>query len=220
MPPSGHTDAVPADAVVPDSLRWDHNIAYHRVVLTAVPRPCARALDVGCGEGQLTRALRSRADHVVGLDRDPAGVAAARGRGGPGLDYVVGDLLDPPFAPGTFDLVTSVAALHHVEAWAGLTAMAALVRPGGVLVVVGLARSRLPGDVLWEGAGLVMHQLQRLRTPVWEHSAPCVWPPLETYTGMRTLATELLPGVRWRRHVLWRWSLVWRRPGSAPAGLD
>ncbi|MCZ2828052.1 class I SAM-dependent methyltransferase [Modestobacter sp. VKM Ac-2986] len=209
---------MPAAAPVADHLRWDHDIAYHPVVLAAVPRPCARALDVGCGEGQLTRALRSRVDHVVGLDRDEAGVAAARAQGGRGTDHVVGDLLDPPFAPGTFDLVTSMATLHHVDARAGLTAMAALVRPGGVLVVVGLARSRLPHDVLWEGAGVVAHQLHRLRTPVWEHPSPRVWPPPETHAGMRALATGLLPGLRWRRHLLWRWSLVWRKPAHPVPG--
>jgi hypothetical protein len=26
---------------------------------------------------------------------------------------------------------------------------------------------------------------------------------------MRRLAAELLPGVRWRRHLKWRYSLVW-----------
>jgi hypothetical protein len=39
--------------------------------------------------------------------------------------------------------------------------------------------------------------------------APIVWPPPERYSTMRRLANELLPGVRWRRHLLWRYSLVW-----------
>jgi SAM-dependent methyltransferase len=205
---------VPADTPVPDHQRWDHSIAYHPLVLAAVPQPCAVSLDVGCGEGQLTRALRRRADHVVGLDRDTAGIEAARAQGGPGLAYVVGDLLDPPFAPGTFDLVTSTATLHHVDARAGLTALAALVRPGGSLVVVAPARSRLPRDLLWEVAGVVAHRLHTLRTPMWEHPSPRVWPPPQTYADARSLA-GLLPGSRFRRHLLWRWSLVWQRPGPA-----
>jgi hypothetical protein len=40
-----------------------------------------------------------------------------------------------------------------------------------------------------------------------------VWPPPETYGGMRALARELLPGARFRRHLLWRYSLIWRKPG-------
>ena len=38
----------------------------------------ARGLDVGCGTGRLTFWLAARARHVVGLDRDPAGIKDAR----------------------------------------------------------------------------------------------------------------------------------------------
>jgi hypothetical protein len=48
----------------------------------------------------------------------------------------------------------------------------------------------------------------------WEISSPTVWPPPETYAGMRDLAAELLPGTRFRRHLLWRYSLVWTRPAA------
>ena len=76
-----------------DPARWNHNIQYHPLVLAAVPPGCRRALDVGCGEGQLTRELRRRVDEVVGLDPDGPGVALARAQAGPGLSYVVGDVL-------------------------------------------------------------------------------------------------------------------------------
>ena len=35
---------------------------------------------------------------------------------------------------------------------------------------------------------------------------------------MRRLATELLPGVRWRRHLMWRYSMVWVNDGSPVRG--
>ncbi|GAA3167531.1 hypothetical protein GCM10010486_37810 [Nonomuraea roseoviolacea subsp. carminata] len=43
-------------------------------------------------------------------------------------------------------------------------------------------------------------------------SAPTVWPPLVTYGQMRGLAAELLPGSEYRRHLLLRYSVVWREP--------
>ena len=61
--------------------------------------------------------------------------------------YVLGDVLAPPFEPASFDLVTSVATLHHLDATAGLQRMAELLRPGGVLVVIGCARSTYPADL-------------------------------------------------------------------------
>jgi len=39
-----------------------------------------------------------------------------------------------------------------------------------------------------------------------------VWPPPESYTSMRALTRELLPGARFRRHLFWRYSIVWTRP--------
>ncbi len=34
-----------------------------------------------------------------------------------------------------------------------------------------------------------------------------------TWAEVRATARRLLPGARYRRHLLWRYSLVWRKPG-------
>jgi len=196
--------------------RWSHNLHFHPFVLAAAPACCARALDVGCGAGALTRELRSISGRVVGIDRDLPSIELARSHGGEGVDYVLGDFLEHPFEPASFDLVASVAALHQMDTEAGLTRMASLVRPGGVLVVVGLARSRQFGDFALDVAGAVATRVYShiLRKHYWEHNAPKVWPPPLSYAELRRTATRLLPGVEYRRHVLWRYSLVWTRPWS------
>lgn len=74
-----------------------------------------------------------------------------------------------------------------------------------------LARPRLPRDIPWELAGGVTTRRLKLSRPYWEHSAPIVWPPPETYGTMRAIAEQVLPGARYRRHVLWRYSLIWER---------
>ena len=84
--------------------RWNHNLHYHRVILAAVPDGARRSLDVGCGAGMLARDLRRVVPHVTAIDRDTASVEVARGEDdGAGVDYVVGDFLTHPFAPGSFD---------------------------------------------------------------------------------------------------------------------
>jgi SAM-dependent methyltransferase len=198
--------------------RWNHNLHYHWVVLAAAPANCRRALDVGCGEGTLARDLLLVSERVVGIDVHRPSIERGRhedarryGVGGL-VNYVVGDVMTHPFEPGSFDLVASVAALHHLDARAALTRMQTLVRPGGTLAVVSPARSRLPRDLAWEVAGAVTHRVVARSRTYWEHSAPMVWPPPFTYHELRRIARSVLPGVRFRRHLLWRCSLVWTKP--------
>ena len=196
--------------MTPDGQRWNHNLHHGRRLLQDLPATCARVLDAGCGEGTLTRELARRADLVVGLDLDAATVTSARRRGG--ASYVRADLLSPPFGPGTFDAVVCVTALHHVDEEQGLRRLAELVRPGGRLLVVGVARSRLPWDLPWEVASAVATRSLQARRGCWQHTAPVVWPPPHTYPQVRALVERVLPGARFRRHLLWRWTLVWARP--------
>ena len=143
---------------------------------------------------------------------DEPSVELARRYAGSDVEYIVGDFLSYPFPSGSFDLVASVAALHHMDTALALDRMRGLVRPGGQLVVLGLARSSYPADLPHELAAAAMHRLHRLTKPHWEHSAPKVWRPPQTYREVRRRAGEMLPGVRYRRHALWRYSLTWTKP--------
>ncbi len=51
------------------------------------------------------------------------------------------------------------------------------------------------------------------------YQSPVVWPPPLTYGGMRRpyggirrLATSVLPGVCYVRHLYWRYPLAWSKP--------
>jgi SAM-dependent methyltransferase len=200
---------------------WSHNAHYYPLILDAARPGCRRALDVGCGDGTLARALRRRVPSVTGIDVDGPCIAWAS-RQGDGVEYVLGDFLTHEFEPSSFDLVTSVAALHHMDLDATLERMALLLRPGGVLAVVGLARLRSPADLAFAAAGTVAtrwHHLtkrdrlrrQRRDRPPGKPDAPIVWPPPATYADVRRAAERLLPGSRFRRHVLWRYSLIWTK---------
>lgn len=187
---------------------------YEHVVLEHLPRGAARALDVGCGNGGLTRELRRRGvAEVVGIDRDEPCIARCRAHPDAGqITYLLGDLLTSDLAPASFDLVSAVASVHHMDTRAALTRLRDLVAPGGVLVVIGLARPDLPRDLPIEAAAFIVNRVRR--PPAGTDSMPSppiVWPPPQRYREVRRLAVELLPGVRWRRHLLWRYSLVWRR---------
>jgi SAM-dependent methyltransferase len=55
----------------------------------------------------------------------------------PNLELRKGDIVAGPVEPGTFDLVTARAVLHHVQnAEAAITNMVASLRPGGALLLI------------------------------------------------------------------------------------
>jgi len=74
------------------------------------PQPGEHILDVGCGEGTLTRKIVERGASVLGIDSSPDMVAAARANG---VDARVMDAADMVFA-AEFDAAFSNAALHWV----------------------------------------------------------------------------------------------------------
>lgn len=188
---------------------WNHNTHYHRFLPRWVPPPWGRVLDVGCGEGLLTRRMAPFARDVVGIDADQAMIARARDLA-PRLTYVHGDVLSADVG-GPFDLVTCFMTLHHLGPAPGLRRLRDLVAPGGALVVVGGARASAPIDWWWGLLGAAVNGPARRLRGHWEPGAP-VRESTETYGDVVREAELLLPGARFRHRLYWRYSLVWQAP--------
>ncbi|MFH8680541.1 class I SAM-dependent methyltransferase [Streptomyces lydicus] len=195
---------------------WNHNVHYHRLVLDAVPDGCARALDIGCGDGLLVAELAGRVDEVTGVDRSAAmmRLARARGAGLRNAAFVEADVMAAEgIRPGAYDFVTAVAVVHHIGFEAAARRMAGLLAPGGRLVIIGLARNRTPLDRCISGAGVPAARLLARRRG--GKSGPQGMPVEDsdmTWGEVRRAARDCLPGSRFRRHLLWRYSVVWDKP--------
>jgi trans-aconitate methyltransferase len=74
------------------------------------PKPGERILDVGCGEGTLTKKIIQRGATVLGIDNSPEMIAAARANGVDAVQLAAGDIQF--FAE--FDAAFSNATLHWV----------------------------------------------------------------------------------------------------------
>jgi len=202
---------------------WSHNEAYAPWILRharAMHRQGGeRALDVGCGTGRLLQRLADVMPHVVGVEPDEP--TAARARAGlVGVDNatVIEASFDPAaFDPESFDLVTFVAVLHHLPLGPTLEAMRTLIRPGGRLIIVGLARE-VPADlplsvasvILNPVIGLIRHPRRAREVPD-SMTAPTS-EPNETFAEVAAIARAALPGVRMRRGLFWRYTAVWSKP--------
>lgn len=94
---------------------WDHDAHFHGWILWQLPRRFGSALDVGSGSGNLARLLARRARTVRGVDADPGIVAQAlelTAASAP-VTYTVADALTGT-PPGPYDIITRVAAVHHL----------------------------------------------------------------------------------------------------------
>ena len=71
-------------------------------------------LDAGCGAGRFAEVLARYGANVVGVDMSDA-VNSARDnlKGYPNVQIVRADIMDLPFADGTFDYIFSIGVLHH-----------------------------------------------------------------------------------------------------------
>jgi SAM-dependent methyltransferase len=207
------------------AVDWDHNAWYHRLLLRHVPPGSARVLEVGCGAGQLAGRLARRAAQVDAVERDPAMVALARGSAPGNLTVVQDDVLTVDLPAGAYDAVVSLSALHHLPLRPALQRMAGWLRPGGVLAAVAVPRTDLPRELPVELAAFVGHRALGtafaagraltgrpfLAHPP-DHAVMPVRTPELTTSQVRSEAAAVLPGVRVRRLVLWRYELVWSRP--------
>jgi SAM-dependent methyltransferase len=192
---------------------WNHNVHYQRVILDAVPVGCGAAVDVGCGDGLLARKLAARCAAVTGIDQDERiiDVATERGRTVPAVSFVQGDFLAYPFEDASFDFACANTALHHMDFGAALVKMARILRPGGRLAVVGLAGNGSPADWIIGAAGIPANLYYKRTRGEGNPGAPIMDPGM-TWSQVRKAAARLLPGARYRRHLLWRYSLLWTKP--------
>jgi len=120
-----------------------------------------RGLDAGCGFGRHMYYAARFGARMVGLDFSRA-IERARDvtKGLPAVRLIQGDILQPPFAPQSFDFVYSLGVLHHtVDPEAGFRALRQLVRPGGAIFVWVYSNSRTWTNRALEAARTVTARL-------------------------------------------------------------
>lgn len=88
-------------------------------------------LDVGCGDGQIARALAAQGSDVLGIDPTELHIKIARERAG-GPRYELGSALSLPVADSSQDAVVACLVFEHIDdVDTALAEVARVLKPGG-----------------------------------------------------------------------------------------
>jgi len=203
---------------------WNHNSHYHAFLLKHVPTRCIEALEIGCGTGAFARLLAQRAEQVLALDLAPQMIRVARDRTKhlANIEFQVADAMTWQFPAERFDCIVSIATLHHLPLGEMLGKMKRSLTPNGVLLVLDLFRGEGLSNVLASmlampaAATLTLIKRGRLREPAKVRAAWAAHGRHDSYLSLseiRGTCDSILPGAVVTRHLLWRYSIVWRKPG-------
>jgi ubiquinone/menaquinone biosynthesis C-methylase UbiE len=204
------------------SAEWDHSRHYHELLSRHIPKPCREALEIGCGTGAFSRRLAQSAESVLALDLSPNMIRVARERSQPfpNISFEVADVLERELPGETFDCIATIATLHHMSLKLVLPKLKRALKEGGVLLILDLFQPDGLQDALRSALAVPLSVGLRL----YRHGR--LWPPRAvrrawaehgrhdsylTLPQVRQICAELLPGAQVSRHLLWRYSVVWKK---------
>ena len=90
-----------------------------------------KVLDIGCGDGQIARALAAQGSEVLGVDPTQLHIDVAIERGG-GPRYLLGGATNIPTDDETFDAVVACLVFEHIDQMdEAMTEVARVLKPNG-----------------------------------------------------------------------------------------
>ena len=199
-----------------------HNEHYHEFLLRHLPSPCQNALDVGCGTGTFARLLADRSQQVTAIDLSPEMIRLAQERSAKytNIDFQLADIRDVPLSPESLDCITSIATLHHLPFAEILLKMKTALKPRGTILILDLFEPEGWFDSLSNLAAIpvsvglrLRHQgrllPKRVERAAWAaHERHDLYPTIEE---VRALCARIIPGAQIKKHLLWRYSIVWNK---------
>ena len=205
--------------------RADHNDLYVNFLLRHLPLRLADTLEIGCGTGAFSRRLATRSERVLALDLSPNMIRLAKDRSAKqsNIDFRCADAVTWNFQAEQFDCICSIATLHHLPTEPMLLKIKSALKVGGMLLILDLFQADGLIDTLSNilaipvSVGLRFVTTGHLRPPkevrkVWdEHGLSDTY---LTVAQVRNLCAKHLPGAGVRKHLLWRYSIDWKKTVS------
>jgi 2-polyprenyl-3-methyl-5-hydroxy-6-metoxy-1,4-benzoquinol methylase len=206
-------------AFLPDA--WDHNRQYQKYLLQNIGAQCGCALDVGCGTGELTKKLARFSKEVTGIDVSANMIAEARKRNhGENIEYL--KISAEEYLEKTekrFDVIISVAALHHMREETILGSMKNKLTKNGRILILDLVKPKTPAEWIAGAAAALANPVAmlamrgRLKVTKEEKQAWADHFHYDEYltTGeVKAIVRRTLGKGKVKRHLFWRYSIVYK----------
>lgn len=201
--------------------KWNHNNHYYNFLLRKIGKRYGRSLEIGCGSGEFCKLLALRSNQVIGVDLSSRMIEKAKKNTSiSNISFINRDITECNFEKGSFDCIVSIATMHHLPYKTILENAKEWLKIGGIILILDLYKSDTPVDYLYSLIASPLSILMRLiknkrikQTPeeakYWrEHSKH---DKFMTIKEIKSIAEEVLPGAKVKRHLFWRYSLVWHK---------
>ncbi len=211
-----------------DEENWNHNAQYHGRLINQVPEPCRDILEIGCGTGKFSRLLAERAEIVLAIDLSPQMIRLARTRSKlcPNIDFIEGDVMTYELSDNQFDCVATLTTLHHLPITDILKNIKKALKPGGKFVCLDLYQRSNFSDWVFDSAAypaslfLTLIKTGKFRPAKEIRELNAEHGKTDKYLNLpqiEQICAEILPRALVRRHLFWRYSIIWKKENEEKA---
>ena len=209
-------------ALIDEKNKWNHNNCYYKSLIKLIPENAVNCLEIGCGKGDLSVLLSKKCRNVIAVDFAENMIAYAKNSNSrKNISYICADILDFNFSDMTFDVIISVATVHHLpDDWIFEFALRKLNK-GGKLIILDIPRSdSIPEKIFWGFAVIPNFFVSSLKKRSFSGSdklTKIAWDnhgQHDSYHSVREIkeiALNTLPEIQLKRKLFWRYLLVWKK---------
>jgi 2-polyprenyl-3-methyl-5-hydroxy-6-metoxy-1,4-benzoquinol methylase len=205
-------------AFLPD--QWDHNRQYQNYLLKNIPPDCSYILDVGCGTGELTKKLVPYSAKIIGIDVSGNMINEAKKRNyDEKIDYIktsVEKYLEE--TEKRFDVIISIAALHHMNEEKILETMKGRLTQKGKIIILDLVKGSIadyaaaiisvPLSIILRLKNNGKLKVSKEQRDAWEGHFH--YDKYLTIKEVKSIARKKLGEAKIKKHLFWRYSIVYK----------
>lgn len=190
---------------------WNHNVAYYHWI-KKMTIACREILDVGCGDGSLVRYLDDGKRMLVGIDVDEECIKYALHEAASDHVQYICSRFEAYGFEKKFDAVVFIASIHHMDMKAALRKAKSILKPQGLILIVGLAK---PSNCIdWAVEALrvipcrILSKIKHMQSSE-ENNIPVSY-HFQELNEVRATANRLLPSFNIKYGLFFRYLLWWK----------